>query len=70
MPCPTCDHTMHQVKTGTFWCPRCGTMKSGDDIGIPRVVQRCRSYAITNPPPSVWRRLGIAESINLPDKRA
>lgn len=33
MSCPTCDHTMHnlgldQAGRRTFWCPRCGTIKT------------------------------------------
>lgn len=33
MPCPTCNHTMHNLglaESGkrTFWCPRCGTIKT------------------------------------------
>lgn len=30
MPCPTCDHTMHNLgvpQKSIFWCPRCGTIK-------------------------------------------
>lgn len=33
MPCPTCDHTMHNFNAHDntqkiFWCPRCGTLKT------------------------------------------
>lgn len=33
MPCPTCNHTMQnlgldQAKRRSFWCPRCGTVKT------------------------------------------
>ena len=43
MPCPTCDHTMHQVGTDVFWCPRCGTIrqrltKDHTEADVPRVV--------------------------------
>lgn len=76
MPCPTCDHTMHNIGTagvaGVFWCPRCGTLKTGDpepDIFTPKLVERCREFAKSDYPElhsgQLWTRLGIAESINV-----
>ena len=45
MPCPTCDHTMHNLGVESqriFWCPRCGTIKTEVDeqhhvISLPRL---------------------------------
>lgn len=52
MPCPTCDHTLtnlglDQGGRRTFWCPRCGTIKSETtegwvDVGTPKLVPLCR----------------------------
>lgn len=84
MSCPTCDHTMqltHQYQeSGYYWCPRCGTLavKVGTNIaerGVPLLVERCREYyaeavsKITTRHADVWRRRGIAESINKPEDR-
>jgi hypothetical protein len=38
MPCPLCDHTLQNLGLDTagrrtFWCPRCGTLKTVDDDG-------------------------------------
>ncbi len=67
-----------------FWCPRCGTLKTahaaGDDVERPNLVVRCRAFeecfetdkhlgnrlAYAVP---VWRQLGIAESIHVPEER-
>lgn len=27
MACHQCDHTMHPISEGIFWCPRCGSVK-------------------------------------------
>lgn len=55
MPCPTCDHTMHNVGTHdtarVFWCPRCGTVRfSAADTApphdhVPWLVERCQKFA-------------------------
>ena len=74
MACPTCDHTMQRFDSGYFWCPRCGTLKSDDEISIqrPMVVNRCREFASTLGDywKQLWRRLGIEESIYLPSERS
>lgn len=85
MSCPTCDHTMHCIGHGIFWCPRCGTLKGNDPLGqvsIPALVDRCRRFAAEGNTQSYflgkskydhadeeWRKLGIAESINVPSER-
>lgn len=72
MGCPTCDHTMRQIGEAQgadlFWCPRCGSWSVPDDLdsGVPKLVERCRN---TSEWFSMWTKLGIVESINLPDKR-
>ena len=82
MACPTCDHTMRCVghmsnhEVPLFWCPRCGTLKANvivDQDDIPRLVHRCRDFAIhlTESDKHVidwWEACGIRESItNGPD---
>lgn len=63
-----------------FWCPRCGTLVGTDDgLGtvnaeVPKLVERCREFEpiAFQTAESVWRswnRLGIAESINVPEAR-
>jgi hypothetical protein len=48
MPCPTCDHTMHLVIDGIFWCPRCGTLNTRyDEASVPKLVGRCRKMETT-----------------------
>jgi uncharacterized Zn finger protein (UPF0148 family) len=76
MPCPTCDHTMQRIIDGTFWCPRCGTLKtiSGDhtEIDTPMLVNRCREFEPTLGNilrDGKWRLLGIHESIYPPEER-
>lgn len=71
MACPTCDHTMHAIGGGNFWCPRCGTLRNDRDF-VPMLVTRCcefdkvagvmLSQAVYDLLPH-WRRLGIEESI-------
>ena len=78
MNCPTCDHGMQAIgycDGGTVYhCPRCGTI-SHHGVYVPALVERCRSFAyqvigrITERADDVWRRTGIAESINLPKER-
>lgn len=64
----------------TFICPRCGTMKheSGERVtyDIPKLVERCRAYQkefgkenIAQYYRNEWKRLGITESINMPENR-
>lgn len=56
MPCPTCDHTMHNLGLAggrrASWCPRCGTLKVEDnaftDVTVPRWV---RLLTATHPEP-------------------
>jgi len=31
MNCPTCNDEMERVDDTIVWCPRCGTLKDGDD---------------------------------------
>lgn len=85
MSCPTCDHTMHSVSSSTamlFWCPRCGTLAQKgarvDTQDVPKLVECCRRFRKTIGPDYMsqfascrddWKRLGIAESINLPENR-
>lgn len=75
MSCPTCDHTMQSIRTG-FWCPRCGTLTMGGDIEAPSLVQRCREFGVTLHNDDLdylqaeWQRLGIAETIDLPEADA
>ncbi len=84
MPCPTCSHTMEAFAGGgpedeltRFLCPRCGTVKVTepdvpDEIYVPKLVERCREFQATLGPllnGTIWCRLGIAESINTPERR-
>lgn len=92
MACPTCDHTMHRLsverpdakEVGTFWCPRCGTIKEGGNeiynSSSPMLVERCRQFKsglgpdwqrVWQPADRVgglWHRLGIDESIERKSK--
>lgn len=81
MACPTCDHTMHDICHQVYWCPRCGTVKGPvGSPAVPKLVERCREFqnevnehelkAVWVRFQHRWRRLGIAESINLPEKRS
>ncbi len=82
MACPTCDHTMHSINAADtkaafpiFWCPRCGTVKISEEHNYPpMLVERCRAFEKDIPgnvisEMAVWKRLGIAESINTPSER-
>ena len=78
MACPTCDHTLECFGVvedmRLFHCPRCGTVKAGESVYVPKLVERCREFAqfgLAHPQDSEfhWKRLGIAESINLPEAR-
>lgn len=48
MACPTCGHTMQcvdGVNGDTFWCPRCGTLKIGNQAELvegPKLVTESR----------------------------
>jgi hypothetical protein len=60
------------------WCPICGTIRTGKETptdAVPLLVPRCRKFAESFDEPlttgmSLWRTLGIAESINLPENRS
>lgn len=72
MACDTCDHTMEAIVPGVFWCPRCGTIKSGfNDVAEPSLVARCRNFEILLSPyhEIIWRRFGIQEAIRFPKDR-
>ena len=85
MACPTCSGTMavlcvHDVVQYAH-CERCGTVKAtilnanpGVDnprVYVPKLVERCRQFGETLGPGwgNLWHRLGIEESINLPENR-
>ena len=78
MACPTCDGTMENLGANytdghaqLFWCPRCGTIKL--PLGIieaPKLVGRCREYyQSAKIHMDLWNRLGINETLFLPDDR-
>lgn len=78
MSCPTCDHSMQGIGYGAFWCPRCGTLKASDDsVSSPALVERCRKYhdlvdggrGMVPFNENLWRKLGVADSIALPERR-
>ncbi len=80
MPCKTCNHTVHSVAVGMWWCPRCGTLQDEGappgDTYVPQLVRHCRElerdYILCDEYPPLttdWARLGLAESINTPDRR-
>lgn len=85
MSCPTCDHTMQTLfvdrERSIYWCPRCGTLRSvlfeHEDDSVPFLISRCREFqrnhlaeaTINSHDYRAWRRLGIEESINVPDER-
>jgi hypothetical protein len=77
MSCPTCGHTMQCFGTridgaAAFWCPRCGSFTESETIvHVPKLVERCRRFEQLLGPAygAEWVRLGIGESINLPERR-
>lgn len=77
MSCPTCDHTMQSLGSNFyFWCPRCGTLMDANQGGgeAPELVKRCRHFRIAcldtqTRSRDTWRRMGIDESIYLPQER-
>lgn len=85
MFCPTCSHTMEGIGESQGdvirLCPRCGTVRIEDSadnptVYVPKLVERCRSYEAEFDKENIaqfyrvtWHRLGIQESINLPENR-
>lgn len=85
MSCPTCDHTVACIGImsdgfATYWCSRCGSLCYNNDkaVDVPKLVERCRQFESNKLLPllavccevgKLWHRLGIAESINLPEAR-
>jgi len=75
MACQTCDHTMQKVNDGkppTFWCPRCGTIKSEGSVPEfeePKLVERAKKLAQADedadPRGHDLVRLAVAESVGL-----
>jgi DNA-directed RNA polymerase subunit RPC12/RpoP len=67
----------------THWCPQCGSLTVGAGMpAVPRLVERCREFQLqmsvgtglgsqyaSKPLWALWRRLGIAESIDKPADR-
>lgn len=67
----------------SYWCQRCGTLKvqSGNlvDNQMPKLIERCREFQMQLKVSKglgsrfdqlgTWQRLGIAEAIDLPEKR-
>ncbi len=76
MSCPTCSHTMACLSSADicrpiFHCERCGTIVAGVDVYVPKLVERCRKFGVELGPRwnELWKWLGVAESINLPENR-
>jgi Zn-finger nucleic acid-binding protein len=78
MSCPTCSGTMqslglNQLDRRTFWCPRCGTLRTeGGGINEavpPSLVARCRAYSADVSMIEEWYSCGIAEAISTPENR-
>lgn len=75
MACPTCSHTVETVIQGRniFHCPRCGTLRMGDAVYVPKLVDRCREFEPLIRPSLVyrtdWHRLGIQECISREGER-
>jgi hypothetical protein len=57
VPCPKCDHTLQNLgltdaDRRTFWCPRCGTLKTEiahmgreyEQVETPKLVACVRSF--------------------------
>jgi tRNA(Ile2) C34 agmatinyltransferase TiaS len=68
MACPTCSHTMHGLGHDIFWCPRCGTLRTGPDATTPYLVERARRFereCVQLQPADrrLWHSLGIGDSI-------
>ena len=68
MACENCDHTMQGVIPGVFWCPRCGTIKSGERQDAPKLVGRVVEFAgkLTDEHQDLieeFERLGVREAI-------
>lgn len=77
-PCFICDHTMDEIglraeNETIYWCSRCGALRFSHltiENHHPRLVDHCREYpkqAYVDL--QMWQKLGISESINLPDAR-
>jgi hypothetical protein len=68
---------MSSIRDGIFHCGRCGTVKDGGNVYVPKLVERCREFQKRFDEPvctperdySDWNRLGVRESINLPENR-
>jgi hypothetical protein len=55
-----------------FWCPRCGTLKSGEtSIEQPMLIGRCRQFGQSLGPSwaQLWWTRGIAEAIDTPGRK-
>ena len=73
MACLTCDNTMQNIGRmnlgpSVFWCPRCGTLKTGDTSEPPKLVGKVIEFAghLTDEHAGLidqFERLGIRESI-------
>lgn len=49
MSCPNCDHTMQlicQQPQPTYWCPRCGGLKTGERFTCSRLNHAAQQFAI------------------------
>jgi hypothetical protein len=80
MSCPCCDHTLAQIVPGVAHCERCGTLVTETDVYTPKLVERCRRFrnsvgevvgfgSSELDMKRLWHRLGIEESIALPQER-
>jgi hypothetical protein len=82
MPCPTCNHTMHNLGISEgggriFWCPRCGTLKSENLSGFegsdaPMLVGRVRKILCVKAQMVFTRDLtrALEECVQLPADRS
>jgi hypothetical protein len=87
MPCPTCSHTLQnlgldQAGRRTFWCPRCGTLKTECQDGfeehqVPSLAKRVKHTHDQAPfratpdgglviPFAYWRNISEAVGIKAP----
>ncbi len=78
MDCPSCSHLMSCFSCPapdvyTYRCVRCGTVKTGEVVHVPQLVERCLAFTAERVMNREfwerWREHVIAEAVHTEEER-
>jgi hypothetical protein len=78
MPCPACNRKMTKYHD-VLWCHACGTIKIGQSVQVPSLIDRCLAFEKVMGPEwltqcghlvTEWKLIGVADCIHLAGKES